>query len=61
MDDLSPEQLLDHHRRTGEPLSEEEVEELVEAGLTCLDDWENRGGNLYWEWRTFPAEDGEED
>jgi hypothetical protein len=34
MDDLSPEQLLDHHRRTGEPLSEEEVEELVEATST---------------------------
>ena len=53
-----PEDLLRNHVETGEPLSEEEVEAVVAAGLTDSSAWENRGGGLYWHRETYPVENG---
>ena len=39
--------LLEKHRITGEPLSEEEVAEIVQGGHASADDFDNVGGNLY--------------
>ena len=44
----TPKELLEKHKASGEPLSEDEVESLVAAGLTTWDDWDDRGGGLYW-------------
>lgn len=57
MADPTPQEMLDNHKQTGEPLGEEEVQAVVDAGLTEWDAWEDRGGGLYWLWETFPLED----
>lgn len=44
----SAEDLWKTHIETGEPLSEDEVTRVVATGLTNADDWEDRGGGLYW-------------
>ena len=50
----TPRELLDHHLRTGEPLSEDEVMSVIAAGLSSIEDWEDRGGGLHWHAATFP-------
>jgi len=57
MDEPTPQQLLDKHKSTGEPLDEEEVQAVVDAELTTWDEWEDRGGGLYWLAEAFPLED----
>jgi len=46
--EMTPQQLLRDHIETGEPLTEEEVDVVVAAGLTDRSVWEDRGGGLYW-------------
>ena len=48
--DVQPtaEELWRAHTETGEPLSEGEVAIVVAAGLAAADEWEDRGGGLYW-------------
>lgn len=53
----SAEALWRAHTQTGEPLSEEEIRIVVEAGLASDDEWEDRGGGLYWHAPTWPSED----
>jgi hypothetical protein len=43
------------HVDTGEPLTEDEVQVVVEAGITSWDEWDDRGGGLYWHAPTWPA------
>jgi hypothetical protein len=45
------------HVETGEPLDEDEVMIVVAAGLTEAEDWEMRGGGLYWHAPTYPNPD----
>jgi hypothetical protein len=45
---MTPQQLLRDHIETGEPLTEEELNAVVAAGLTDRSVWEDRGGGLYW-------------
>jgi len=45
------------HTETGEPLTEGEVRTVVEAGLAKWDEWEDRGGGLYWHAPTWPDPD----
>jgi hypothetical protein len=45
------------HVDTGEPLGEDEVAIVVAAGLAEAEDWENRGGGLYWHTPTWPDAD----
>jgi hypothetical protein len=47
------------HCSTGEPLDEGEVAAVVSAGLSKWDDWEDRGGGLYWHAPTWPPSDEE--
>ena len=42
------------HVETGEPLDADEVRAVVAAGLTADDEWEDRGGGLYWHRLTWP-------
>ena len=56
--ELTPQELLEHHRATGEPLDEDEVASLIEAGLTTMSEWDDRGGGLYWHATTFPEPEG---
>ena len=37
------------------PLTEDEVQVVVEAGITSWDEWDDRGGGLYWHAPTWPA------
>ena len=53
----TPEELLEKHKASGEPLDEEEVTSLVAAGVTTWDDWDDRGGGLYWLSAAFPEEE----
>jgi len=53
----TPEELLAKHRTTGEPLDEDEVTAIVDAGLTTWDEWDDRGGGLYWHAETFPHDE----
>jgi hypothetical protein len=46
--------LWQSHTTTGEPLDEEEVARVVAAGLASAEDWEDRGGGLYWHAPTWP-------
>lgn len=41
----------------GEPMTLEEVEAVVAAGITDRAPWENRGGNLYFNSDVWPAEE----
>ena len=54
MTECTPEQLMQMHRATGEPLYEAEVQATVEAGISTWDDWDYRGGGLFWHSATFP-------
>jgi site-specific recombinase XerD len=54
----SPRDLLENHLRTGEPLSEDEVERIVDEGLGRWEDWSQRGGGLFWLAEAFPDPDG---
>jgi hypothetical protein len=45
------------HLETGEPLDDHEVEIVVAAGLSKAEDWEMRGGGLYWHAPTWPNPD----
>jgi hypothetical protein len=45
------------HIETGEPLDEEEVVVVVRAGLARAEEWENRGGGLFWHTPTWPSHD----
>lgn len=49
------EDLWKAHVETGEPLSEEEVEIVVAAGLAKADEWDDRGGGLFWHYPTWPS------
>jgi hypothetical protein len=55
--DRTPEELLENHKATGEPLDEEEVQGIVDAGLSTWDEWEDRGGGLYWLAEAFPLDE----
>jgi hypothetical protein len=50
--------MLDNHRKTGEPLDVDEVRVIVAAGLAKEDDFEMRGGGLYWEVMDVPGDWG---
>ena len=52
---LKPETLCANHHATGEPLSWKEMIAIVGAGLAEKDDFEMRGGGLWWNWRIYPA------
>lgn len=52
-------ELWESHTQTGEPLSEDEVAIVVAAGLSEAEDWDDRGGGLYWHTPTWPAPDEE--
>jgi hypothetical protein len=41
----------------GEPMTLEEVEAIVAAGITDQACWEHRGGGLYWNTDIWPAEE----
>lgn len=47
------------HVETSEPLTEEEVAIVVGAGLAEADDWDDRGGGLYWHVPTWPEPDAD--
>jgi len=51
------EHLWKSHTETCEPLSEEEVAIVVAAGLAKADEWDDRGGGLYWHAPTWPDVD----
>jgi len=53
----TPEELLRSHIETGEPLTEEEVDAIVAAGLTEREVWEDRGGGLHWHRWAHPVEE----
>ena len=53
--------LLRRHQQTGEPLSEEEVGRVVAGGVTSAEDWEQRGGGLWWHSPSSPEPDEEGD
>jgi len=54
---MKPQELLNTHTETGEPLSEEEVDAVVEAGLTERNVWEDRGGGLHWNAEHHPLDE----
>jgi len=54
MTEPTPEELLEQHLATGEPLDADELQMIVDAGLTNQDEWDDRGGGLYWHAATFP-------
>jgi hypothetical protein len=47
-DETDASALLDRHRHTGEPLTEPECESIVRAGLATWEDFDQRGGGLWW-------------
>jgi hypothetical protein len=53
-DDTDAAALFERHRRTGEPLSEAECDVIIEAGLSTWDEWDQRGGGLWWHSLTWP-------
>ena len=53
-DTLNPQALWAAHLE-GEPLTSEEVQAVVAAGITTEDEWEDRGGGLHWHMPTWPA------
>jgi hypothetical protein len=57
MTEATPEELLEGHKTTGEPVDEDEVQRIVDAGLTTWEEWEDRGGGLCWHVVTFPEAD----
>jgi len=57
METTTPVAILENHKATGEPLDECEVQAVVDAGLTAWDEWEDRGGGLYWLAEAFPLDD----
>lgn len=54
---LDAEALWRAHVCTGEPLTEEEVQAVVAAGLAEEDDFEMRGGDLWWNWKLYPDQE----
>lgn len=46
--EMTPEERLKNHLETSEPLDEEEVKQIVAAGLATEDDFDMRGGGLWW-------------
>ena len=56
-DRSDPRELLHAHMETGEPLDAGEVAVIVGAGLSSWDEWEQRGGGLYWHSPTWPDPD----
>jgi len=56
-EDMKPQELLNTHIETGEPLSEEEVDAVVAAGLTERNVWEDRGGGLHWHAEHHPLDE----
>lgn len=51
------EMLWKTHIKTGEPLTEEEVDLIVMAGLAKREDFDMRGGGLHWHAPTFPEKE----
>jgi hypothetical protein len=47
--------LLQRHRQTGEPLTAEEMDAVIIAGLTDRASSEHRGSGLYWYADIHPA------
>lgn len=56
-DQPTAEDLWKTHIETGEPLSEDEVATVVAAGLAKHDEWDDRGGGLFWHYPTWPDPD----
>lgn len=52
---MTPKELLRSHLATGEPLTADELAEVVAAGLTEWDAWEDRGGGLWWHREAWPS------
>ena len=46
--------VLGQHRETGEPLTADELDGLVAGGVTTIEEWEQRGGGLWWESASWP-------
>lgn len=59
-DQPKAEKLWKAHVETGEPLSEDEVAIVVAAGLAKAEDWDDRGGGLFWHAPTWPDPDADE-
>jgi hypothetical protein len=53
---LDPEALWRAHR-VGEPMTLEEVEAVVTAGITARAPWQHRGGGLYWNLDVWPDDE----
>lgn len=58
--ELDAQSLFDGHRRTGEPLTDSELDAVVRAGLAGRHDFDMRGGHLWWHRPTFPDPDCED-
>lgn len=54
---LDAQALWNSHIETSEPLTEDEVDAVVRAGLAKQDEWEDRGGGLFWHYPTWPDTD----
>lgn len=57
-DGPDPEALLARHRTTGEPLGGHELDAVVDAGLARREQFDMRGGDLWWESARFPDPEG---
>lgn len=57
-DQPTAKELWEAHIETAEPLTEEEVALVVDAGLAEAHDWEDRGGGLFWHAPTWPDPEG---
>lgn len=59
METIDVENVWNSHITTGEPLSEEEVQAVHDAGLADKDDFDMRGGGLWWHAPTWPDDEEE--
>ena len=54
------ERLWRSHVDAGEPLDVDELGLVLSQGLAKAEDWEDRGGGLYWHAPTWPDPDAAE-
>lgn len=49
--------IFDHHVRSAEPLTEDDVNQITAEDVEKADAFEERGGGLYWHAETFPLDE----
>ncbi|MEN6644008.1 MAG: hypothetical protein ABFE08_16345 [Armatimonadia bacterium] len=54
---VEAERLWRTHIETAEPLDQDEVRLVVFHGFAKEEDWDDRGGNLFWHTATWPDPD----